>query len=226
MKLKFLETNVQPSGVKLEPQEHRTDEDESCKRAKWEPDGWLVNFNKIKQMRSDTYAPVDTMGCDSNYNHNSPAHVKRYHILVSLMLSSQTKDEVTAKAMSELHKLPLEIDVILNTDEEKLAQTIYPVSFYKRKAQYIKKTSQILKEKYNYDIPDSVEELCKLPGVGPKMAYLTMSCGWKKVVGIGVDTHVHRIANRLGWTRIETKTPEHTRKELEEWLPQLVLYLI
>ncbi len=59
-----------------------------------------------------------------------------------------------------------------------------------------------------------MEELCKLPGVGPKMGYLAMSCGWNRVVGIGVDTHVHRISNRLGWTRKETKTPEQTRKAL------------
>lgn len=62
--------------------------------------------------------------------------------------------------------------------------------------------------------------LCELPGVGPKMAYIAMSAAWKQTVGIGVDTHVHRIANRIGWTRMLTKTPEATRKELEDWLPK------
>ena len=90
----------------------------------------------------------------------------------------------------------------------------------KRKAQYLKKTAQILKDKYGGDIPNSVKELCDLPGVGPKMAYLTMTAAWNKCVGIGVDTHVHRISNRLGWTRRTTKEPEQTRKELEDWLPE------
>lgn len=173
-------------------------------------------------MRKDMTAPVDTLGCDAiaSIEPNITENVKRYHVLVSLMLSAQTKDEVTAKAMAELQKLPLTIDTFLNTSTETLEKCIYPVSFYKRKVQYIKKTSQILKDEYEYDIPDNVKDLMKLPGVGPKMAYITMSCAWKSTVGIGVDTHVHRIANRLGWTRTTTKQPEQTRKELEDWLPQ------
>lgn len=85
---------------------------------------------------------------------------------------------------------------------------------------YIKKATQMIKDKYDSDIPDSVEELQKLPGVGPKMAYIAMASAWKNVVGIGVDTHVHRISNRIGWTRNNPKLPEQTRKELEDWLPQ------
>jgi endonuclease-3 len=221
-KLTFKDANIATASASKSTQPSTCKSDDKAKKLKWEPSKWTEQLSAIKDMRSELNAPVDTMGCVSHFNHSSPAHVKRYHILISLMLSSQTKDEVTAAAMGELHKLPLEIDVILAIEDEKLEQAIYPASFYKRKAQYIKKTSQILKDKYNYDIPDSVDELCQLPGVGPKMAYLTMSCAWKRVVGIGVDTHVHRIANRLGWTRTSTKTPEQTRKELEDWLPQLV----
>lgn len=77
----------------------------------------------------------------------------------------------------------------------------------------------MLRDQYNDDIPNTVETLCKLPGVGPKMAHICMKVAWGEVTGIGVDTHVHRISNRLGWVR-NTKTPEGTRKELEEWLPQ------
>lgn len=87
------------------------------------------------------------------------------------MLSSQTKDEVTSQAMNRLQKLPLNIENILTTPDEHLEKLIYPVSFYKRKVIYIKKTALILKEKYNSDIPQTVNELQKLPGVGPKMAY-------------------------------------------------------
>jgi len=77
-----------------------------------------------------------------------------------------------------------------------------------------------MKDQYDSDIPNTVEDLCKLKGVGPKMAYLCMSSAWGKVVGIGVDTHVHRIAARLGWTEKEAKTAEATRKGLEAWLPK------
>ncbi|XP_023952680.2 endonuclease III-like protein 1 isoform X2 [Bicyclus anynana] len=89
----------------------------------------------------------------------------------------------------------------------------------KTKVKYIKKTTQTLKDQYDGDIPDSVEKLCKLTGVGPKMAHICMKVAWNKVTGIGVDTHVHRISNRIGWLKKPTATPEDTRKALEAWLP-------
>ena len=78
----------------------------------------------------------------------------------------------------------------------------------------------ILKEEYDGDIPQSVEDLCKLPGVGPKMAHLVMKSAWNVISGIGVDVHVHRISNRLGWTPKPTSQPENTRIALESWLPR------
>ena len=78
------------------------------------------------------------------------------------------------------------------------------------KIRYIKETTKILLDKYNGDIPETVEELMTLKGVGPKMAVLTVNVAWKKTIGIGVDVHVHRICNRLGW--VNTKTPEKTRE--------------
>lgn len=91
---------------------------------------------------------------------------------------------------------------------------------FQRKVEYIKRTSVILLDKYNGDIPRTIKELCELPGVGPKMAHICMQIAWGEVSGIGVDTHVHRISNRLGWVRKQTKTPEETRNELEDWLPK------
>lgn len=89
-----------------------------------------------------------------------------------------------------------------------------------KKADYIKDASKICAEKYNGDIPPTVEELVKLPGVGPKMAHITMNVAWGQVTGIGVDTHVHRISNRLGWVKKPTKVPEETRLAVESWLPR------
>jgi len=89
-----------------------------------------------------------------------------------------------------------------------------------KKADYIKDSTKICAEKYNGDIPPTVEELVKLPGVGPKMAHITMNVAWGQVTGIGVDTHVHRISNRLGWVKKPTKVPEETRLAVESWLPR------
>lgn len=84
----------------------------------------------------------------------------------------------------------------------------------------MQRTSKILIEKYNSDIPNNIKELIALPGVGPKMAHICMSTAWKEVTGIGVDVHVHRISNRIGWLPKPTKEPEQTRVGLEAWLPQ------
>jgi len=195
----------------------------SIKKIKWEPSTWRIQYENIKTMREVRDAPVDLMGCES-LSHLEPLNTpkeKRLSVLISLMLSSQTKDEITAKVMNQLRSSirPFCVDSFLEKNEQEMAELLYPAGFWKKKAQYILKTARILKDKYEGDIPDQVGLLCELPGVGPKMAYITMSAAWNQTVGIGVDTHVHRIANRIGWTRTLTKTPEATRKELEDWLP-------
>ena len=92
------------------------------------------------------------------------------------------------------------------------------VGFHHNKTNFIKKTAEILHTSYKDDIPDTIEGLISLPGVGPKMAYLTMSAAWGRDEGIGVDVHVHRITNLWGWHK--TKTPEETRAALQAWLPR------
>ena len=108
------------------------------------------------------------------------------------MLSSQTRDEVTSAAMTRLKRRGLTPPLLLLISDSELGELIHPVGFWRRKVVYLKKSSQMILEKYNGDIPPTVEELCKLPGVGPKMAYLAMQCAWGQQEGIGVDTHVHR----------------------------------
>ncbi|CAI9725703.1 III 1 [Octopus vulgaris] len=198
----------------------QTDLERENKRSKWEPEGWLLVLNNIREMRKHQDAPVDSMGCDTISDRTSAPEIFRYQVLLSLMLSSQTKDEVTSAAMMRLREHGCNIDNILETTDEKLGKLIYPVGFWKRKVEYIKKTTRILKDKYQGDIPPSLEGLLQLPGIGPKMAHLIMKCAWDKLTGIGVDTHVHRISNRLGWVPTPTKEPEKTRKFLEDWLPR------
>ncbi|KAG5883005.1 hypothetical protein JTB14_033460 [Gonioctena quinquepunctata] len=205
-----------PSQIKIEggiksddPQKHESDVRM--------PFNWKEILTKLREMRKNFDAPVDTMGCDKCHDEDAAPNVMRYQQLLSLMLSSQTKDQVTHAAMKRLREHGCTVKNILDTSDEKLGELIYPVGFWKSKVKYIKKTTEMLEKEYNCDIPDSVEKLCKLSGVGPKMAHICMKTAWGQVTGIGVDTHVHRISNRLGW--VNTKTPEETRKALESWLP-------
>ncbi|CAH2037022.1 unnamed protein product, partial [Iphiclides podalirius] len=195
--------------------------DETPKEAKglWEPPQWRMFLENLKMMRSNNDAPVDSMGCHMTMDENAPPQVIRYQTLISLMLSSQTKDQVTFAAMERLKERGLTVENVLALSDEELGKLIYPVGFWKIKVKYIKKTTETLKDQYNSDIPDSVEKLCKLTGVGPKMAHICMKVAWNKVTGIGVDTHVHRISNRNGWVKKTTAKPEDTRKALESWLP-------
>ncbi|XP_045676815.1 endonuclease III-like protein 1 [Phyllostomus hastatus] len=190
------------------------------KAPSWEPQDWQQQLANIRTMRSGKDAPVDQLGAEHCYDPRVPPKVRRYQVLLSLMLSSQTKDQVTAGAMKRLQARGLTVDSILQTDDITLGRLIYPVGFWRNKVKYIKQTSAILQQHYDGDIPTSVAELVALPGVGPKMAHLAMAVAWGTVSGIAVDTHVHRIANRLGWTKKTTKSPEETRAALEEWLPR------
>jgi endonuclease III len=99
------------------------------------------------------------------------------------MLSSQTLDTVTAPTIWKLQRIlanGLDLEDILNIDEQELDTLIGKVGFHTKKAGYIKRTAEILKEKWNGDIPDTVDGLCSLPGVGEKMAHLCMQAAWKK----------------------------------------------
>ncbi|XP_049869533.1 endonuclease III-like protein 1 [Pectinophora gossypiella] len=204
--------------IKIEYDEPESPEKKESKGL-WEPLHWREFLVNLRNMRANYDAPVDSMGCHMSMDHGAKPEVIRYQSLISLMLSSQTKDQVTFAAMERLRARGLTVDNILKMSDEELGQLIYPVGFWKTKVKYIKKTTQTLKEQYNGDIPDSVDKLCKLTGVGPKMAHICMKVAWNKVTGIGVDTHVHRISNRIGWVKKPTSTPEDTRKALETWLP-------
>lgn len=110
------------------------------------------------------------------------------------------------------------LESVLALDPPTLNGFINKVGFHNLKTKYIKQTAEILRDKWNSEIPDSIEGLVSLPGVGPKMAYLTMSAAWGRDEGIGVDVHVHRITNLWGWQK--SAQPEQTRAALESWLPK------
>jgi endonuclease-3 len=110
-----------------------------------------------------------------------------------------------------------------------IQKLIYPVSFYRHKAKHVKETCQLLVERYKSRVPGTMEELLMLPGVGRKTANLVLILSFKSLRNICVDTHVHRISNRLGWVR--TRTPEETEQALykstdDRWWPYINLYLV
>ncbi|XP_029128617.1 endonuclease III homolog 1, chloroplastic isoform X2 [Cajanus cajan] len=191
------------------------------------PAHWKEVLEGIRLMRSsvDEHEPVDTIARDKAGD-TVPPKERRFSVLASSLLSSQTKEHVTRGATQRLRENGmLTADAINKADEEIIKKLIYPVGFYTRKASYLKKIANICLVKYDGDIPSSIEELLLLPGVGPKIAHLVMIVGWNNVQGICVDTHVHRICNRLGWvsrsgSKQKTLTPEETRQALQWWLPK------
>ncbi|KAJ0409557.1 hypothetical protein ATCC90586_010068 [Pythium insidiosum] len=181
-------------------------------------------------------APIDRFGTQaclaSGVAPDSPTG--RFQILVAALLSSQTQDGVTHGAMQRLHaelgegsseSQGLSIAGVRGVSTARLEELLNPVGFYRRKAQHIKKIAETLQSSYRGDIPRSLEELEALPGIGPKIARVILLLAWNDDdAGLIVDTHVHRLAQRLGWVSDSVeraiKTPEDTRAALEEWVPR------
>ena len=139
-------------------------------------------------------------------------------VLISCILSLRTNDKTTYPAtlrMLKLGRTPQEFAKKVDIDE--LVKAIYPVGFYKNKAEQIIELSKTLVDKYNSKVPDTIEELIKFKGVGRKTANLVVARGFNRPA-ICVDVHVHRIFNRLGY--VTTKTPEETEFALRKKLPQ------
>jgi endonuclease-3 len=142
---------------------------------------------------------------------------KSFKVLISTVLSARTKDETTEEVSKRLFKRVKNINDLLSVKQEELEELIYPVGFYKTKAKHLKELAKIVKNEYNGKIPNKLEDLIKLPGVGRKTANLVITLAFDDY-GICVDTHVHRICNR--WEFVNTETPEETEMELRKKLPK------
>lgn len=197
------------------------DEPDQKPKSGWQPpDNWRLLLDNIRLMRMSGNAPVDVVGCEKCVNPEASPEIRRFEVLVSLMLSSQTKDEVTHAATERLRAAGLSPRMIVDISPDELGELIKPVGFWRKKVVYLKKVADILIRDYGGDIPDTVEKLCSLPGVGPKMSHLAMAVAWNQVTGIAVDTHVHRICNRLKFVKGMTKDPKQTEQQIEDWLPR------
>lgn len=152
-----------------------------------------------------------------------------FQVLVATMLSAQTQDPVTLAASTRLFGRAPTPAAMLGLDVREIEKLIFPVSFYRNKARHVLDTCHQLLDRFNGRVPATMEELLTLPGVGRKTANLVLIVAHGSGANICVDTHVHRIANRLGWVR--TRTPEQTEQALyavapRRWWASINLYLV
>ncbi len=140
-----------------------------------------------------------------------------FKVLVAAFLSTRTKDEITEQATKNLFKVINKPEDLLKLDVEQIEKLIYPVGFYKVKARRLKELTEQICREFNGKVPDNIKDLMKLKGVGRKVANVVLAYAFNKDV-IAVDTHVHRIANRLGI--VNTKTPEETEEALKKVVPR------
>jgi endonuclease-3 len=140
-----------------------------------------------------------------------------FTVLISCLLSLRTQDKTTDQASARLFRLARTPQAMAKLSTSTIEKTIYPVGFYKTKAKNIQLICRILLTDHKGRVPDEIDELLKLPGVGRKTANLVVTLGYSKP-GICVDTHVHRITNRWGY--VQTKTPEMTETALRSKLPE------
>ena len=140
-----------------------------------------------------------------------------FRILISCLLSLRTKDKTTSGASARLFALAYTPAGLLKLPLKKIERAIYPVGFYRTKAKSIHAICRRLLDVYGGRVPDSIDELVTLSGVGRKTANLVVTVGYQKP-GICVDIHVHRISNRWGY--VKTKTPEETEQALRQKLPK------
>ena len=152
-----------------------------------------------------------------------------FQVLIATMLSAQTKDAVTASASARLFAVARTPAEMAKLPESRLEKLIYPASFYRTKAIHVRETCRQLVSRFGGRVPSTMEELLTLPGVGRKTANLVLILAHASRRNICVDTHVHRISNRLGWVR--TRTPDETEHALygatsRRWWPLINLYLV
>lgn len=140
-----------------------------------------------------------------------------FRVLISCILSLRTQDSTTAKASHRLFAVADTAQAMVKLTAKKIEKLIYPVGFYKTKAKNIREICRTMIARHGGKVPDEIDELLKLKGVGRKTANLVVTLGYKKP-GICVDTHVHRISNRWGY--VKTKTPEKTEFALRAKLPK------
>jgi endonuclease III len=152
-----------------------------------------------------------------------------FQVLIATLLSARTQDATTHAASTRLFRRARTPRSMARLTVAEIERLIYPVSFYRNKARFVRDTARALVERFGGRVPGTMDELTSLPGVGRKTANLVLILAFKSQQNICVDTHVHRISNRLGWVR--TRQPDETEHALyafaePRWWPYINLYLV
>lgn len=173
-----------------------------------------TNIQKIERI-------METLAEYYNYTERTTLNRMRkkpepFKILISCLLSLRTKDNTTESVSNSLFKVADTPEEILKLPTRRLEKIIFSSGHYHKKALTLKHVSKEILERFNCKVPSKKEDLLSIKGVGPKTANIVLNFAYGKDV-LPIDTHCHRVPNRLGW--VKTKTPEQTEKELEKILP-------
>lgn len=145
---------------------------------------------------------------------------RRFHLLVGIMLTALARQTSCAVVMEGLIRDGLSPQMIQSMGEATLRERLQTIHLGEKKARYITQAAEIILRDHNGKVPRGYDGVISLPGVGPKMANLFCLTAEKTTVGLPVDTHVHRVCQRLGWVPPNVKSHEDTRQCLESWLPR------
>ena len=187
----------------------------------------MKNWEQNKSPRTDTRSiPIVMSILEKHFNYTERTTLNRmrqeksdpFKILISCLLSLRSRDETTEKISRELFEIADSPEKISKIPLKKLEGIIYSTGHYHKKAMTLKYVSKELVERFNSKVPENKEDLISIKGIGPKTANIVLAFAFNQSV-IPVDTHVHRIPNRIGW--VKTKKPEQTEQELMKILPKI-----
>lgn len=170
-----------------------------------------IKFKEIMEKLKEIYPSTEKTTLNRMRTKPDP-----FKVLISCLLSLRARDENTEKVSKQLYEVADTPEQIVKIPVEKLEKLIFSSGHYKKKARVLQSVSNDLIQRFNSKVPDNKESLLSIKGVGPKTANIVLAFAYGKNV-LPIDTHCHRIPNRLGW--VQTKTPEQTEKELEKVLP-------
>ena len=189
----------------------------------------LQNHERVAHVMRTLAREIDGMELPAIEKISESHKTDPFKILIGTLLSARTQDATTHAASTRLFRAARTARAMAKLPVSQIETLIYPVSFYRNKARFVKGTCEVLVDKYGGEVPRTLEELVTLPGVGRKTANLVLILAFASRKNICVDIHVHRISNRMGW--VSTRAPEETEMALYEatearWWPYINLYLV
>lgn len=171
-----------------------------------------MNQKKARETFPELYRRIGEQSPDHHFEFRDP-----FWVLITTIMSHRTKDEVTDKAARNLHSRYGTADNLAKADYDEVLSLISKVGFSKVKASRVIEAARIIEEDFSGNVPSTIEELTTIPGVGRKTANVVIADAFRKPA-IAVDTHVHRISNRIGWSK--TKNPDETEEVLRKIIPE------